>query len=214
MGVDGVKISKSRGNAVDPLALTARFGVDALRWWFVREVARDVDVDFTEARPVARADRELAHGLGNLVHRTVALVHRLGGRVSGQPGGTLAAAAAALPDRVDAALARFDVRAAAAALWAVVEEGNRTVTRERPRERPWELRGGDRRLHEVLATVVQACRTLRPRSARFCPMPPHDCASDSATAQTSVAAARSFPASPQTQAGSALGRRWVGALSD
>ena len=85
---------------------------------------------------MAGADRELAHGLGNLVHRTVAL-HRHGGRVSGQPGGTLAAAARALSDRVDAALAGFDVRAAAAAVWAVVEEGNRTVTRERPSERGW-----------------------------------------------------------------------------
>ena len=42
----------------------------------------------TVERLVARADRELAHGLGNLVHRTVALVHRHGGRVSGRPGGT------------------------------------------------------------------------------------------------------------------------------
>jgi methionyl-tRNA synthetase len=165
VGVDGVKISKSRGNAVDPSALTARFGVDALRWWFVREVARDVDVDFTEARLVARADRELAHGLGNLVQRTVALVHRHGGRVGGQPGGALAAAAAALPDRVDAALARFDVRAAAAAVWAVVEEGNRTATRERP----WQLDGDDRRLHDVLATLVYACRTVATEIDPFLP---------------------------------------------
>ena len=125
----------------------------------------DVDVDFTEARLVTRADRELAHGLGNLVHRTVALVHRHGGRVDGQPGGASAAAAAALPDRVDAALARFDVRAAAAAVWAVVEEGNRTVSRERP----WELSGDDRRLRDVLATVVYACRAVATEIGPFLP---------------------------------------------
>ena len=163
--VDGVKISKSRGDAVDPLAVADRFGIDPLRWWFAREVARDADVDFTEARLVARADRELSHGLGNLVQRTVALVNRHGGRVDGRPDGELAAAAAALPGRVDVALARFDVRSAAAAVWEVVEEGNRTVSRERP----WELRGDDRRLHDVLATLVGACRTVATEIGPFLP---------------------------------------------
>jgi methionyl-tRNA synthetase len=75
-----VTISKTAGNAVDPVEVVRRFGTDALRWWLAREVARDADVDFTEHRLVARVDRELANGLGNLVHRIVP-AHRHGGRV-------------------------------------------------------------------------------------------------------------------------------------
>ena len=52
-----------------------------------------------------------------------------------------------------------------AAVWEVVEEGNRTVSRERP----WELRGDDRRLHDVLATLVGACRTVATEIGPFLP---------------------------------------------
>jgi methionyl-tRNA synthetase len=162
---DGVKISKSLGNAVDPVAVTRRFGTDALRWWFVREVARDADTDFTEERLVARADRELANGVGNLVHRTLGIVHRHGGLVTGRPTGALAAASEALAGQIDAALARFDVRTAAAAVWALVEEGNRTVDRERP----WALGSADPHLYNVLTTLVLACRTIANEITPFLP---------------------------------------------
>jgi methionyl-tRNA synthetase len=74
--VDGAKISKSAGTGVDPVDLVARFGVDAVRWWLLREASGRADTDFTVARLVDRADRELAGGLGNLVQRIVVLAHR------------------------------------------------------------------------------------------------------------------------------------------
>ncbi|HYH33159.1 MAG TPA: methionine--tRNA ligase, partial [Pseudonocardia sp.] len=76
--VDGAKISKSAGTGVDPVGLVERFGVDAVRWWLVREGSGRADTDFTLARLVDRADRELAGGLGNLVQRLVVLAHRIG----------------------------------------------------------------------------------------------------------------------------------------
>ena len=69
----GRKIGKSLGNAIDPIGLVERYGADALRWWFAREVPRVGETDFSEARLVATADRDLAHGIGNLVQRVVAL---------------------------------------------------------------------------------------------------------------------------------------------
>ncbi len=117
--VDGHKISKSgpggAGGDQDPAALSETYGADALRWWLLREVPKSGDTDFTIAKLVARANDELANGLGNLVHRVVSLVHSYRNGVAapcGPPQGSgrfLAAAAdgrervrpAAAPDASD-----------------------------------------------------------------------------------------------------------------
>jgi methionyl-tRNA synthetase len=94
---DGRKISKSgAGGAVsEPAGLAAAYGTDAVRWWLLREVPRVGDADFTVGRLVARADDELANGLGNLVNRVVAMIHRYrGGRVPAAPAPAPAAQAA------------------------------------------------------------------------------------------------------------------------
>ena len=87
----GRKISKSAAGsaapepaALEPAELAAEYGTDAVRWWLLREVPRVGDADFTVERLVARADDELANGLGNLVNRVVAMIgrYRAGGFVS------------------------------------------------------------------------------------------------------------------------------------
>jgi methionyl-tRNA synthetase len=209
--VDGRKISKSGGSGAssDPADLAGTYGVDAVRWWLLRDVPRTGDVDFTVDRLVARANEDLANGLGNLVSRVVALVHssRAGViRPCPQPAGTsrwLAAAAGpsapgapsapgvpgapAWPDdaagllgaieqapvAVRAALARFDFRAAAAAVWAIVEQANRYVDATEP----WHLaraeRAGDtaagQRLDAVLGALVAACQILAAEIWPFLP---------------------------------------------
>ncbi|SDS97021.1 methionine--tRNA ligase [Jiangella sp. DSM 45060] len=160
---DGVKLAKSGGATADPSALVARYGTDALRWWFVREVPRTGDTDFTEDRLVARHDLELANGLGNLVQRTLTLVQRRTGGAVGPPApGALTDAAGALPVAVDRALDGFDLRAATAALVAVVDLANRTIEAERP----WERRPG---ADAVLATLVHACRVVAAELEPFLP---------------------------------------------
>jgi methionyl-tRNA synthetase len=159
--VDGRKLSKSSGTGADPAELVGRYGTDAVRWWLLREVPRVGDVDFSEERLVARADGDLANGLGNLVSRVVTMVHRYrDGRV---PGGVRTAdALARVGDRagrlVAEALAGYDFRQAAAAVWEVVTEANRYIERVRP----WELArdGRDEELDACLATAVGACRVL------------------------------------------------------
>src|SRR5439155_7386543 len=121
----GQKISKSGAGSpaggpgsFEPAALAAEYGADAVRWWLLREVPRVGDADFTVARLVARADDELANGLGNLVNRVVAMIGRyrdgqLPAPAAVPPGGEiLDAAIRQAGDRVGAALAGFDFRQA------------------------------------------------------------------------------------------------------
>jgi methionyl-tRNA synthetase len=186
--IGGSKISKSGAvpgsQTANPVELVDRFGTDAVRWWLLREVPRVGDADFTAARLVARANEDLANGLGNLVSRVVTLVHRYRqGRIprpAERPAAAPAAGRQALadacqraPGRVAAALAAFDFRAATAAVWDVVDEANRFAERTQP----WLLaraeRDGDpaagRLLDESLALLASACSQLAVLLAPFLP---------------------------------------------
>ena len=173
----GRKISKSSGSGADPVALAAAYGTDAVRWWLLREVPRVGDADFTVERLIARADDELANGLGNLVNRVVAMIARYrGGRVPGpRPvaagGEGLAAAIRDADRRIAAALADFDYRQATAAVWAIADEANRFVNHVRP----WELAAAERtaadadQLDVVLRGLFDACSALGRELAPFLP---------------------------------------------
>jgi methionyl-tRNA synthetase len=207
--VGGRKISKSaaeplgaagRVEASDPVALTEAYGVDALRWWLVRDVPRVGDTDFTIDKLVARANEDLANGVGNLVNRVVSLVHSYRNgvvRPCARPEGTsrwLAAAASAdrpdgpdwpadaaelratleaTPNAVRAALGNFDIRAAAATVFGIVEHANRYVEATAP----WHLaraeRAGDTsagaRLDQVLGALVATCQVLASELWPFVP---------------------------------------------
>jgi methionyl-tRNA synthetase len=98
---DGGKISKSAGTALNPADIVAQYGSDALRWWLLSEVARSGDTDFTVTRMVSRANEDLANNLGNLVNRTVSMIHRY-------RRGTVALSAPTGPDAAAFDAAAFD----------------------------------------------------------------------------------------------------------
>jgi methionyl-tRNA synthetase len=79
--VDGEKMSKSRGNVVDPYAMADKYGVYAFRYFLLREVPFGQDGDFSESALVARINSDLANGLGNLLSRTLTLIERSNGGV-------------------------------------------------------------------------------------------------------------------------------------
>jgi methionyl-tRNA synthetase len=161
--VGGAKISKSTGNGVAPGALVDRFGCDAVRWWLLSESPLGADSDFTVERLVRRANDDLANGLGNLVSRTVALVHRLrGGQVAEAPDDGFR------DDELAAALDAFDLRRATRHVRELIDAANV----ELERVRPWELARvdpTDERIDDVLADVVARCRRLIALAGPFVP---------------------------------------------
>jgi methionyl-tRNA synthetase len=135
--VDGRKISKSSGTAVDPTVLAQRYGVDAVRWWLLRDVPRVGDADFTEARLVERANADLAGGVGNLVNRIVTLVRT---------------APLTRDELLEPEPQSFDdFRKATGVVTAYLEKVNRYIERTRP----WE-----RKEEPVLGTLLDACHRL------------------------------------------------------
>jgi methionyl-tRNA synthetase len=180
----GRKISKSAllsgelsgepgGKLPEPAALAARYGPDALRWWLLRDVPRVGDADFTTERLIARADDELANGIGNLVNRVVAMIHRYRGgllpgpaaRADDQGADDLAKTCRTAPALVDAALADFAFRSASAAVWQVAHQANGYINQVRP----WALAGEPARLEAALGTVYRACQVLAAELAPFLP---------------------------------------------
>jgi methionyl-tRNA synthetase len=131
-----------------------------VRWWLLRDVPRVGDTDFTAGRLVARADGELANGIGNLVHRVTSMVHRYRDGVVPEGGPSLVFDHTA----VDDALAGFDFRRASGAVWTFVTEANRYVNDTRP----WAIADVAER-DAVLATLVGACRTIAEELAPFLP---------------------------------------------
>ncbi len=179
LAVEGQKLSKSLGTAIDPLAVTERYGADALRWWFLRDVPRAGDADFRAELVAARAN-ELADGLGNLINRTIALLSR--NRPDGvrprsavlDEAAVLEALSRKVPTAIDDALGVFDFRAATAALWEVVTEANRFVSATRPWELARAARAGgedaDARLELVLGALSDACRLITFELTPFLPI--------------------------------------------
>ena len=79
--INGAKMSKSTGNFVEPMSFADQYGVDALRYFMIREMSVGQDSDFSQTQFLARYNAELANNLGNLVNRTLNMTNRFAGGV-------------------------------------------------------------------------------------------------------------------------------------
>jgi methionyl-tRNA synthetase len=165
--INGEKISKSRGNTVDPVALAADYGADALRYFVLGQLPSGEDGDFTLERFVNAYNSKLANQLGNLLSRAVPMVTTYyDGLVPAPQGWTaaeerLASLAQGLPARYAAAMDRFAPGDAVAAVLELVGEANDYVVKIAP----WALAGqrtgsaeAETRLATCLYTLVEALR--------------------------------------------------------
>jgi methionyl-tRNA synthetase len=162
---DGQKISKTTGNTVDPSALAAEFGSDALRYYLLRGVVFGQDGDFSRQAFVARYNSELANDFGNLVQRVTALANRSG--VSTVSSGGLSAAAETAQARVAEAFEALAPHEAAVAIGEFVGQVNRYLQSASP----WDLArsGQTQRAQAVIGEGVTATRVAAKLYAPFIP---------------------------------------------
>jgi methionyl-tRNA synthetase len=161
--VEGEKMSKSLGNFIPPKKLVDTYGVDAVRYFMLRELPFGNDGDFSHRAVIHRINGDLANGLGNLAQRTLSMINRNCDGVVPEPGplaaadeALLGAARRLLPQlRVDFAEQGF--HRALEAIWQVVAEANRYVDEQAP----WALRKTDpARMGTVLYVLAEAIRHL------------------------------------------------------
>ena len=168
----GEKMSKSVGNVVDPFALADAYGVDALRYFFMREVPFGQDGNYGHEAIVARTNADLANDLGNLAQRSLSMIAKncdgklpAPGKLSPADEAILAAADGMLK-KAREAMKTQQLHHAIAALWAVVADANRYFAGEAP----WDLRKTDpARMATVLWTTAEVTRQVAILAQPFVP---------------------------------------------
>ncbi len=161
---DGEKISKSKGNVIDPVVLVAKYGLDAIRYYLLRELPAGADGNYTEDRLVRRTNVDLANDLGNLLQRTLAMVGRFAGGKVPQPEAGIPLDARPLVAAADKAwrayadcMERLDLSNALGAVLELVGRANKYIEEQLP----WDL-AKDEAKHGQLRTVFyDLLETLR-----------------------------------------------------
>jgi methionyl-tRNA synthetase len=159
--VEGQKIGKSLGNAVDPLPLIDRYGSEALRYYLLREVPVGSDGDVSETRLREVYNSDLANGLGNLVRRLETLCERAGYGIEGPPRDPV-------PDGLADQVSGHRFHSALRLLWDRIRWLNRSIESSRP----WDLlkrNAGGKALHRELATWTSETRSIARGLSPFLP---------------------------------------------
>jgi methionyl-tRNA synthetase len=157
--IDEKKISKSLGNVIDPLDLTAVYGIDPLRFFLLRVTPFGQDGSASVDALHERYERELGNELGNLLSRTTAMVarYRDGAVPDAAWGSPLRASLDRLRDETAAHIDRFDLTGALEAIWTLVRELNRYVEERAP----WQLAKDPARAQELDRTLYDLVDGLR-----------------------------------------------------
>jgi methionyl-tRNA synthetase len=156
---DGQRMSKSTGNVVDPVAVIDEWGVDAFRFYVVRELDIGPDGNWTEAGFKARYSAELANGLGNLVNRSLSMLKRYRNGVVPKASSELAPEAEKVVAETRALLEQSQLQGALQCIWLLVTRANQYVDHTAPFKLAKDPAKAER-LDEVLYNLAEVCRIL------------------------------------------------------
>jgi methionyl-tRNA synthetase len=157
--LEGEKMSKSRGNVIDPFELVATYGADSIRYFLMREAPFGSDFSLSFEKIRLRRNGDLGNDLGNLVRRSLAMLVRYReGRVPEPCASELAERFGGLGGRAGTSIAALGFRDALEAIWEFVAALNRTIDEKKP----WELhkRGEDAALDALLYELCEGIRWL------------------------------------------------------